>query len=262
MLGAISELGILGALAVGGAVAVVIVAAVGVSIVRRKLREFSRGVFGTDSITEGINHQADIAAEIPRSVSGMTRLMEPQIARDFPEFSWEEFRGKAENMLLSALGAISESDTSRLVPDASEDIRKRIENQIAGNRRDGIEEKYSQVKIHQTEIANYEKGQGKCIVTLQSAVEYYYYKEKDGQLIDGTRERKTQTKYNTELMYIQDVKLLKNQTAVGTTCPNCGAPVTSLGAKYCEYCGSQVIPVNIKVWSLHNFCEVDYNHTY
>lgn len=262
MLGAISEFGILGAFAVGGAIGVVIITAVGVRVVRRKLREFSRGVFGTDSIIEGINHHADLAAEIPRSVSSMTRLMEPQIARDFPEFSWEEFRDKAENMLLSALGAISENDASRLVSDASEDIRKRIENQIAGNLRDGIEERYSQVRIYQTEIANYEKSQGKCIVTLQSAIEYYYYKEKNGQLIDGTKERKTQTKYNTELMYIQDVKKLENKNAVGTTCPNCGAPITSLGAKYCEYCGSQVIPVNIKVWSLHNFYEVDYNHTY
>lgn len=261
MLAAITESGILGALAVGGVVGVIIVAAVGVIVVRRKLRDFSRGVFGTDSIIDGINRQADIAAETPRSVSSMTRLMEPQIARDFPEFSWEEFKGKAENLLISALGAISEGDESRL-GSASEDIRRQIANRIAANKREGIKEVYNQVRIHQTEIANYEKGQGKCVVTLQSAVEYYFYKEQNGQVIKGTKERKTQTKYNIELMYIQDVKKLDGKSAVGTTCPNCGAPVTSLGAKYCEYCGSHVIPVNIKVWSLHNFYEVDYNHTY
>ena len=42
--------------------------------------------------------------------------------------------------------------------------------------------------------------------------------------------------------------------------PNCGAPVRSLGAKKCEYCGSYVEPVNIKVWKLQSFHEVDYNH--
>ena len=261
MLGAISEFGVLGALAVGGIVGVVLVAAVGVTVARRKLRDFSRGAFGTDSIIDGINRHADIAAETPRSVSSMTRLMEPQIARDFPEFSWEEFRGKAETMLISALGAISDGDESRLV-NASPDIKNLIANRIAGNKRDGIREVYNQIRIHQTEIANYEKSQGKCIVTLQSAMEYYYYKERNGQLIDGTKERKTQTKYNTEVMYIQDITKIKTGSAVGTTCPNCGAPVTNLGAKYCEYCGSQVVPVNIKVWSLHNFYEVDYNHTY
>lgn len=49
-------------------------------------------------------------------------------------------------------------------------------------------------------------------------------------------------------------------SAVGTTCPNCGAPVKNLGAKKCEYCGSYIEPVNIKVWKLQNFHEVDYNH--
>ena len=48
MLAAITESGILGALAVGGVVGVIIVAAVGVIVVRRKLRDFSRGVFGID----------------------------------------------------------------------------------------------------------------------------------------------------------------------------------------------------------------------
>ena len=261
MLGAITESGILGAFAVGGVIGVIIVSAVGVLVVNRKLRNFSREVFGTDSIIDGINLQADLAAERPKSVSSMTRLMEPQIAQDFPEFSWEEFRGKAENMLISALGAISAGDASKLT-NASEDIKRQISTRIDGNKREGIKEVYRQVKIHQTEIANYEKSQGQCIVTLQSSMEYYYYKERDGQIIAGTKDRKTQTKYNTQLMYIQDVKLLNGKSAVGTTCPNCGAPVTSLGAKFCEYCGSHVIPVNIKVWSLHNFYEVDYNHTY
>ena len=31
-------------------------------------------------------------------------------------------------------------------------------------------------------------------------------------------------------------------SAVGTTCPNCGAPVRSLGAKKCEYCGPPAAP--------------------
>ena len=39
-------------------------------------------------------------------------------------------------------------------------------------------------------------------------------------------------------------------------CPNCGAPVKKLGAMYCEYCGSAVTPINLKVWTLHKFYEV------
>ena len=201
---------------------------------------------------------ADVQSETPRSVSAMTRLMEPQIMRDFPEFSWEEFKHKSENMLTSALLAISEGNPNCLV-EATEDIRNQVINIIEDNRANGIGVTYSDIQIHQTEIADYRKVNGKCIIIIQSAVGYYYCKMKDGRIIDGDHDRKTQTKYNVELIYIQDIDSAKIDNAIGTQCPQCGAPIKILGAKYCEYCGSGVIPLNIKVWSLHKFYEVDYN---
>ena len=57
------------------------------------------------------------------------------------------------------------------------------------------------------------------------------------QWFSGDENRLEQTKYNVEVMYIQDEKIAKIDNAVGTTCPHCGAPVTNLGAMYCEYCG-------------------------
>ena len=109
--------------------------------------------------------------------------------------------------------------------------------------------------MHQTEISNYVKRDGRCVISIQSAVEYFYYKTASGKLISGDKEYKKQTRYNMELVYIQDIDMLDNAgigSAVGTTCPNCGAPVRSLGAN--------VEPVNIKVWKLQSFHEVDYNH--
>ena len=40
-------------------------------------------------------------------------------------------------------------------------------------------------------------------------------------------------------------------------CPNCGAPLTSLGAKHCEYCGTPIIEYNIKAWTFSNIDEVN-----
>ena len=55
-----------------------------------------------------------------------------------------------------------------------------------------------------------------------------------------------------ELVYIQDLsKVGDYATALGATCPNCGAPITRLGSKFCEYCGTGVIPIDIRVWKLH-----------
>ena len=162
-------------------------------------------------------------------------------------------------MLVSALRAIDEEDGS-LLSEATEELRKQVANRIEMNRSEGVREVYEQVTVHRTEIANYEKRDGKCIITFQSAVGHLHYKEKDGKTIWGDAERLTQTKYNVEVLYIQDEKLTKMGNAVGTTCPHCGAPVTNLGAMYCEYCGLAVTPVNLKVWTLHRFYEVDYQH--
>lgn len=87
-----------------------------------------------------------------------------------------------------------------------------------------------------------------CIIKLQSAVEYYY--EDTGQ--SQPDNRKTQTRYDMELVYIQDLTKVKDlATAVGVTCPNCGAPITRLGSKFCEYCGTGITPVDVRVWKLH-----------
>ena len=245
-------------------VLLVFLLAIGIGILRvykkitGKLRSLSSQLFGTTDFVKGLKMAADVQAETPKSVSAMTRLMEPQIMRDFPEFSWQEFKQKAENMLVSALLAISSNNPDRLL-EGSEDIKKQVQNIIEDNRANNIGETYSDIKIHQTEIADYRKQNGKCVITIQSAVGYMYYKMQDGEVIAGDKKRKIQTKYNIELVYIQDVDKAKIDNAVGTTCPQCGAPVKVLGAKYCEYCGSGVVPLNIHVWSLHKFYEVDYN---
>ena len=212
--------------------------------IKRKVEDVSQALFGTDSLVEGWNKQADELAATPKSVSGMTRIFEPQIQRDFPDFNLVQFKNKAENMLVSALQAIDSGNVS-LIRDASEELKAQVENRIEMNR---------------SEISNYEKKQGKCIITFQSAVEHLHYKKKDGTVVSGDENRLEQTKYNVEVMYIQDEKIAKIDNAVGTTCPHCGAPVTNLGAMYCEYCGLAITPINLKVWTLHRFYEVDYNH--
>ena len=95
---------------------------------------------------------------------------------------------------------------------------------------------------------------------VEVSLDEYVGKKKDGTVVSGDENRLEQTKYNVEVMYIQDEKIAKIDNAVGTTCPHCGAPVTNLGAMYCEYCGLAITPINLKVWTLHRFYEVDYNH--
>lgn len=221
---------------------------------KRRIRNFSRSIFGTDSLVEGYNRQKDRLSVEAKSVSGMTRLLEPQIRRDFPEFNWQQFKVKAENMLESVFIAVDTGNIDKLC-EASGDIREQVRNKIEMNKSEDVSEYFQNIKIHQTEITKYEKKGGKCVITFQSSVGYKHYAEKNGIVTDGDKDRLTQTKYNTELMYIQDPSKVTGD-AVGAKCPNCGAPITNLGAKHCEFCGSAVVPIDIKVWTLSKYYEV------
>lgn len=237
--------------------AVVLVAGIFICLLLGRIKRFSRRVFGTDSLAEGLKWQEEMLAETPKSVSGMTRIYEPMIQEDFPEFNWQEFRRKAEQLLLLAFDAVSAGEGARIRGGFAQ-FRQQVENQIAENVRSGIRETYEQVQIHNTEITRYEKKAGTCVITLQSAVGHIHYKEQGGKVVWGRRKLPVQTRYNIELMYVQDAARAGAGDAVGVNCPNCGAPVTKLGAKFCEYCGTEVIPVNIQVWSISGYYEVDY----
>lgn len=208
---------------------------------------------------EGMQQQEEELATTPKSIAGMTKIYEPQIHRDFPEFNWLEFKNKAENMLCSAFLAIDGEDIRRL-KDASKELKEQVEIKIQQNQAERIQEHYENVVIHDTEITRYEKKQGKCIVTLQSAVGHRHYKVKNGKVISGKQNMDEQTKYNIEILYVQDARIANGDRAVSMSCPHCGAPVTTLGIMRCEYCGSKVTPVNNQVWSLNKFYEVTYQN--
>lgn len=239
----------------GISLVILVAIALVIHIVKVKLEDLSMELFHTRSLQEVIDRGEEQLAETPKSVASMTRIYEPQIAKDFPNFNWVEFKNKAEVMLESAFLAISKSDLG-VLGDVSSDIKEKLRIQIEKNNVDGQVERYEGIQVHQTEITNYEKKSGKCIITLQSAVEHVHYIEKNGSIIEGTNQRPEQTKYNVELMYIQDAEKANMDKGVGVTCPNCGAPVTNLGRKYCEYCGGEITVINIQVWTLQNYYEV------
>lgn len=57
------------------------------------------------------------------------------------------------------------------------------------------------------------------------------------------------------MIYVYDVSKSNSLTikALGLNCPNCGAPVTSLGDKKCEYCGTGIKDIVKKNWVINKF---------
>lgn len=105
------------------------------------------------------------------------------------------------------------------------------------------QQSFASPRIHKTEVLRYIKKSGTCVIIFQSGVQYF----------SGTK--KIQSRYNTYMMYIQDAIEYGQGTGFSVNCPNCGGAISNLGAKHCEYCGSEILPINIHVWDLHKIEE-------
>lgn len=113
-------------------------------------------VFGKGGLIEEYKRQEQMLEETPKSVASMTRIFAPQISRDFPGINLEQFEARAQQQLVAALQAISAGDMGSIAR-ASDELKEQVSRQIEGNRAAGVREMYEQIRIHQTEISNYQK---------------------------------------------------------------------------------------------------------
>ena len=235
-------------------IAIVLPIIILITYIRYKLRDFSRKIFGTNSLIDGYKNQKELLSETPKSICAMTSVYLPLIQRDFPEFNYEEFKVKAENMLKSALVSISNGNVGLFI-NALENLINSVSLIISNNKSLRQIEYYKDITIYKTGITDYKKQSGTCVITLQSAISYLHYIKKDGNIVEGSSELTEQCLYNVDIVYIQDKTKMDSDisTSIGTNCPNCGAPITSLGEKYCSYCGTMVRVVNVKVWSINKY---------
>lgn len=176
----------------------------------KKAKSTMSSLFGTDDIKQLIETRETEMADTPKSVSGMTAVYAPSIQKDFPELNLAELKGIAEQHLRNFLSK---------------------------------KKNYAGIRIHRTEIKNYTKQAGTCVIVFQSGVQY----------MTGTQ--KVQARYNTHMMYVQDADEYGRSSSFSTSCPHCGAAISDLGRKHCDYCGSEVVPINIHVWELHDIKE-------
>jgi len=185
----------------------------------------------------------------------MTTLLLPQILADFPGFDYDEWKVKSQNILKAFVQAIETKNEALLnepALNANSDLKQMLASKIGALNIENKEEYYSEFRIHRTEIAAYNKRNGRCVITFQSSVQSKHYVKdmNTGEIIKGSMDNPFQSRYEIDLMYIQDRSLTEgnDKTMIGLTCPNCGAAIKTLGQKVCEYCGTGVIEYNIQAW--------------
>ncbi len=235
---------------------VLVVIAVAVVVIRNKMREVSRSLFGTNSFIDGINQQKEQMSETPRSLHAMTSVYLPMIMRDFPKFDYELYKNKAKSLLRSYFTAIETKKASALTEECSNALKNNVLGIIEDLNSRNVKQHFNESVIHDIEIARYIKTGSTVTIMFQLAVgQYAYAEDASGKVVHGDKDLKTQTVYEVGLVYVQDAELAGEKSGFGLTCPNCGAPIKSLGTKFCEYCGTGVVEVNERTWKFNSVAE-------
>lgn len=189
-----------------------------------------------------------------KDVSGMTKLLEPQIIEDFPDFNKNLLFSKIESNLTKIFDAIERKAMDTISNDQDLELMKNtIEDYIEDLKNHGIDLEYSSVRYHNHAIKGYEKRDGMATITTSTSLEYYY---RNSEIENRHSNLKKQTRYTCKFVYIYDEAKLKTRGEVfSINCPNCGAPLKGLNASSCEYCSSSITPVNLKIWKMSSYKE-------
>lgn len=189
-----------------------------------------------------------------KHVVGMTNLLVPKIVKDFPNFSESELYNKVETGLLAIFESLENKKVTK--SDELDVIKENLEKIINDHKQNKIDERFNDVIFHKHAIKYYKKDPGVLTITVSTSLEYYYEKQINGKVIIKRNDCKKQTSYTTDLIYIYDPdEYDKHTNLIGIHCPNCGAPVKSLGEKKCSYCSSGLEDINLKSWHISSYKE-------
>lgn len=217
--------------------------------------------FGDKTITSLYNETKEAAAlekTRHKQVSGMTKMLLPEIQRDFKDFNEKEIYLLVEKSLRAIFNALEHKDLSYLEEDDFNLIKDKIKEQIIDLQDNNITYKFDDVVFHKHAIKSYKKQKDVATLEISTSLEYYYSKRKDNKDISQDNVKR-QTRYTTQLVYIIDnTKTGFDINILGLHCPNCGSPVTSLQQTHCSYCQGVTniqIASLIKCWKIINYKE-------
>lgn len=211
--------------------------------IKKKVSCFTLKYFGTFDLKDAIEKSELLDSETPKSLSSMESISLNQIKKDFPDLNMNELKSMAEKSILECLDAIENKSTNN-INIKSDKVISWIKSRI--NDLKNTEIKYDNVKFHRTVINKYEKVGEIATIYFQSALEYFY---KENNNIG----KKVQDRFKLEFIYIIDEsKVEESKRVLGLNCPNCGAPIISLGEKVCDYCGTGIKDLVKKTWTLNN----------
>lgn len=209
----------------------------------------------------------------PKSLSDLSTALIPAITRDFPELNIHELISSCEQLLIMTLTSIGDASegsatdrwssvlsgtkSATLPIPVTNTYRDTIRRRIDDLKSTGKSERFSEMHIHRTGIRSYEKTAATCRITFQSAIEYFHIIKQNNNVISGNPDVLEQSRYSIQVIYIVDASKISSEyaNAIGVVCPNCGAPVRTLGDQKCAYCKVDLIPIDVRIWRADKIIE-------
>ncbi len=214
--------------------------------ITKKVREFLQTYFHANTLKEAIENSKIEDENTHKSISSMESIYLDKIDKDFPDMNLNELKSKAEANIINVLDTIEAKNMDKL-KNKNEKVVEFTQNKIDDLKDEKVT--IDDIKIHKTLLSKYEVSGVIATIEISSSLEYFYKKGKDVG-------HKVQTRFKTEFIYIIDVsKLNNNVKGLGLNCPNCGAPVKSLGHKHCDYCNTGIVEIVNRVWIINNIKE-------
>lgn len=242
---------------IGALVGILLAIGIVVFIIYCKLKSVV-GPTNMKILTNTISNIKDIEREEysrEKNVRGMTKLLEEEILRDFPDFNTELIFSICESNLRKILNALESQDDSKIKNDSNFIyLKKKISEQIEDMKSSHITEKYDNIEFYRHAISAYTKKNGKATIQISSTLSYYYSTTRNDK--KAFSDIKKQTRYTSEFVYVYDeTNFNENQVSFSVHCPNCGAPLRNLKSDYCEYCSTYIEKINSKVWKMNSYKE-------
>lgn len=209
----------------------VIIAAVAVG---RVVNAVNRQIGKAKSLYDQIQRVTDETAHTPRTLSGSEGLMLMRIKKDFPEFNADVTRQIVSGALTKYFAILNErSGVSQLEDCCTDAFIIELEGLIVNDAT-----VYNNARIHKVVISDYRKIAEEAVITYQAAVEY-------------RREGKELAQYVYEIKYVYYLGENDDGENTSLTCRYCGAPVSTLGGKVCEYCGAEIYASVERTWKVN-----------
>ena len=237
--------------------------------VRKAKRAWKNSLFGM--ITEGVKDEIrqgkvgpedlsmrSVVQAQPRSVSDLSLSLVPRITKDYPDLNLSQMQSAAQAVLvksfelLTSMTTLTNGDTIDRIErelcncgiGVTRSLAQDLDSQIGSARSTGKTLIYRDVIVHKGGINDYKKTASTVEITFQ--------------FISGNRATPTQVRYNVKVINILDASRLamEDTKGIGFNCPHCGAPVKHLGTDVCEFCGTAIKTVDMRVWLVDKLLEI------